>query len=135
MIGAIAAPMQRTGVSADPAARAGSRQLFASACEPSVCVARNGADAEGGVGRAVAIAAVLPCGERDACRRGRPDIFRGQIVAHGALCAAHAVNAERAVATPAASRHLYLAGLMATHDAAEKLNAFVAKRPTRWEDR
>lgn len=91
MMGAIAAPMQGSGVSVDPAARAGRRPLSASACEPSICAARSGADAKAEVGRVVA--------------------------------------------TLAASGHLHLAGLMATHDAAETLNAFVAKRPTRWEDR
>ena len=41
-------------------------------------VVATGADAESWLGRAVIIPAVLPCGECDTCKRGRPNICRKQ---------------------------------------------------------
>lgn len=52
-----------------------------------------------------------------------------------AVRAARAGAAERVAAKLAAVERLYLEELMATHDAVEGLNAFIAKRPAGWRDR
>jgi cyclohexa-1,5-dienecarbonyl-CoA hydratase len=52
-----------------------------------------------------------------------------------AVRAARAGFADRVLSKLAEVEKLYLEGLMATHDAVEGLNAFLAKRPASWEDR
>jgi cyclohexa-1,5-dienecarbonyl-CoA hydratase len=52
-----------------------------------------------------------------------------------AVRAARAGAVERIAAKLDAVERLYLESLMATHDAVEGLNAFIAKRPAAWRDR
>ncbi|MBF8259336.1 MAG: bamR [Actinobacteria bacterium] len=52
-----------------------------------------------------------------------------------AVRAARAGLLERVSEKLAAAEKLYLEELMATHDAVEGLNAFIAKRPPKWEGR
>lgn len=69
------------------------------------------------------------------------DYFDTHLAAHSASSLRYAVEAVRA---PFAARvgarlaeveALYLDGLMATHDAVEGLEAFIARRPASWENR
>ncbi|GAB4246023.1 MAG: enoyl-CoA hydratase-related protein [Deltaproteobacteria bacterium] len=52
-----------------------------------------------------------------------------------AVRAARAGFADRVLSKLAEVERMYLEELMATHDAVEGLNAFLAKRPAAWEDR
>lgn len=52
-----------------------------------------------------------------------------------ALQAAREESVARIKAKIARVEALYLSGLMATHDAVEGLNAFIEKRPAKWENR
>lgn len=52
-----------------------------------------------------------------------------------ALRAAREESVTRIKAKIARVEELYLSGLMATHDAVEGLNAFIEKRPAKWENR
>jgi cyclohexa-1,5-dienecarbonyl-CoA hydratase len=52
-----------------------------------------------------------------------------------AVRAARAGFADRVIAKLAVVETLYLEELMSTRDAVEGLEAFIAKRPARWENR
>ena len=52
-----------------------------------------------------------------------------------AMQAAREESVLRIKAKIARVETLYLSGLMATHDAVEGLNAFIEKRPAKWENR
>ncbi len=87
-------------------------------------VAAAGAGAQSWLGRAVIIPAVLPCGECDACRRGRPNICRKQKMPgndiHGGF-ASHIVAPARGLCpvdeTRLAARGLSLADVSVVADA------------------
>ena len=69
------------------------------------------------------------------------DYFRQHLAAKSAAATGYAVQAARSEFATAANKRLlaverlYLEGLMKTHDAAEGLKAFLAKRQPRWEHR
>ncbi len=67
--------------------------------------------------------------------------FDEHLAPHSAIVLTHAVRAVRAEFAAAVGRRLdeverlYLDELMSTHDAVEGLNAFLEKRPAKWENR
>lgn len=69
------------------------------------------------------------------------EYFKNNLLPHSASTLRLAVKAareefvSRTKAKIARVEDLYLSGLMATHDAVEGLNAFVEKRPAKWENR